>query len=330
MALLASGVANAMEVVSGSLGFNVDTGKPQLIIGLDSNPLTGKAEALAGMGTDLEGRMAALAELQQQMGQLTAGASDPQSVHITIPLPAYGSGGSFSDAIVQSGEGTSIDPALWEQSARIAYTGQVTINEFTKYVIAGEYNGDLYVPEISPRRRARGVGSVAGWFRIALPMLSDPRISRDLPPTEIARLQGSSLWDVFRTAGLGLDDAERLGAVADIAREQQRELKHGAGDASRGGGPAGVDAMCHCICQYLATLPEDDQCRRECKAQGLTCAFDEAGTDPEMAALIEQLAAMGLPAEAQASMIESLSQLSPEERKQMLDFYRSAGPPPEQ
>lgn len=268
----------------------------------------------------------------QMMAELQDAAEASMSVSIWLPFIDYGSTGSFSEVNIASNEGRSFDPAHFLATGKERYIGQVTITELTEEDLAGSYSAELFVAEPvdgSPRPRVRGVGSVSGWFRMGLPVMTDDRYELVVLPAEEARAEASALWDGLRMAGLGLDDMDRLGNIESLAHEMQEELgAHQPAAPIPGGGNLGatMPMPCICACEYLAMWPEDAPCRDQCEAQGLVCAADTPGTDPGLDAMIAELQSLGYPPDATAMIRQMLAGASPEERTMMIEMYKQAAP----
>ena len=72
-------------------------------------------------------------------------AYEEQSVQIHIPaLLDYGSSGSYSNVRISAGNGgVSLDPNALEQTKKEVWTGNLSITEFTRDVLAGSYSWTL-------------------------------------------------------------------------------------------------------------------------------------------------------------------------------------------
>lgn len=127
------------------------------------------------------GDPAALARLAEQS---QAEAEKDRTVVIDIPNLDYGVTGSFENLRIVSGEGISVTPTGRLGSrytpTRKYFTGKAVILEFTKELLTGSYDAELYLEKGTrsggPATKRDYVGHVAGEFTIINPALDDLRI----------------------------------------------------------------------------------------------------------------------------------------------------------
>ena len=260
----------------------------------------------------------AVAALAQKA--MAAEESDP-TVTIWLPLLEYGSAGSFNQVRIASDGGVSINPGVLISERREEYTGSVTIDIFDEFELWGSYSAELYTVADPPE----SVGGIEGDFHIALPILSDPRVEAVIPASERARSGASAIWDGLAAAGLGLDGLDDTDAI--VALGSPFEAGTNIPDMSSAPvasptperGNVGIDRSCVCLCAVLVTLPEDSQCRVECRENGVLCGSDlVAMPDISLEALVEfMITHGGMPEAMRAQMMQQFVGLSAEERKQM-------------
>lgn len=273
------------------------------------------------------------AAVLRMMAEIEEMAETSQSVSMFLPPIDYGGEGNFAGVRISSRDGTSFDPQHFLDTGEEKYTGSVTITDFTEDVLAGSYFGKLYVAEHvegQARPRVRKIGEASGWFRMAMPIMADSRFDRELPDAEAGRAEALALWDLMRTAGLGIQDMDRLDEMQSLSREVEGELgaREEAAPLPRAATDAELlQAPCLCECEYLAMLGEASPCHAQCRAEGLTCrARAPAGHDAELDAIIAELGTLGYPPDATAMMREMLADLPSDQRQMMLDMYKQSAP----
>jgi hypothetical protein len=285
---------------------------PTMVITIDPQFTIGAIEAARSMEP---GAVAALAQKA-----MAAEDSDP-TVTIWLPLLAYGSAGSFNEIRIASDGGVSIDPGVLVSEHREQYTGSVTIEIFDEFELWGSYHAELYTVADPPE----SVGGIEGDFHIALPIVSDPRAEAVIPKREHARSNASAIWDGLAVAGLGLDGLYDTDAISALrspsgasANIPDRSSAPAVPSPPQSGG-VGRDQSCVCLCAVLLTLPEDSQCRAECRANGVLCGSDlVAMPDISLKALVEYMITTGgMPEAMRAQMMQQYAGLSAEDRKQM-------------
>ncbi len=327
--------ASAAEVTRASVNFQIkpERSASRLVIKLEYAKAAALAEMMAFQGLNLadpEARAKAMRDFRLEIlaATLADGDTDKQAVSIHIPLLDYGAGGAFTDAVIIRNGAASFDTIRYNRDGKFKYVGDVVITEFTKLVIAGTYNGKLFIAK--PLKQVEAAGAAIGTFRIVLPVLSDPRETHDLTPVEQSRFAASVLWDALRLAGISLDDVDNMPTA--IGRTM-RNMRGGRRGGSGGGGGASAlprNQICTCECEHYAAEKVQPNCARQCQPAWRTnqCSVTSASTrqadDEEIARFKAAMQNLGMNDAAVASFSDRFQQASPGLRETMWRNLESA------
>jgi len=200
------------------------------------------------------------------------GNMDGAEVRIIIPLIDYGYSGAFSNAFLTvSAAGDEVYEAIGPQDAlpgkgiEFALAGQVSIEEYSPYVLRGTFSGDLVnmnrVPVFTEDNPTLPIHThVEGDFNIVAPWQGDKRATAILPADNPDQLR-QDLQEAFPLA-----DAE-----IDKLIEQMMEDR--AQDRAPAAAGIGSNA-CDCSCNFAENA--DPVCEPVCKATFQACSGDNS------------------------------------------------------
>jgi len=306
--------AAGSAVTEATVRFKPETSPPKLVITLSTNPIH-LIPKPATMDMD--------AIALYRMEALTYANWPDPDIEITMRLVDY-TATSVSDAIIKKGAGVSFDTGVYSLSNKIEHNGSVTITEFTEDVITGRFDAEFFT--VGLPKQPIPAGRASGWFVISNPVLNDPRIPEEFSDSELIRANLTAMWDTLRNTGLSLGQAEQLsrGSGSGNGGGTSRPLPGGAG---------GVDVFaCICECDVLVTLPPDHLCIQAdgpcyeglkiCNQHGLGHLTKPAVSDIDE--ILDIMFGADAPGETRAMMRQTLEDMSPKERTQMLEIYRLA------
>ena len=260
-----------------------------------------------GVGRFQEMSIAELQALKDMDDEMSPKFIEGGRISIAVPLVDYGFNGSFSNAMLTvSKEGGGIYSAtssravavggggLGGPTRRHVPTGQVTIEEYTPFILRGTFEGSLierrndrpYEPdEVIPI-----VNRVSGRFSIGNPFDHDSEYRAD---EEFFRQQmGLDVLDNPTMSGDGPVQPSEAFSPDDI-----RELCE-----------MGIDDH----------LPRAELCQTECAAEYQQCALNSG--DPQMQALLELLNNSAFPEELKQQYIAEFPGMNQEDRQMLLEL----------
>ena len=223
------------------------------------------------------GAFATDAALQDAMQEMYD--TEGSTVTITIPFIDYGFSGSFSNASidVNGGKGKGTLQALGPTDVQIGpgrlfpRSGNVTIDEFTPYVLRGSYSAklsDLSAVDFSKFGQDTPLPvdrEIRGTFSIAAPWEGDPRVETF---TAEGDRTDEALQDLYETfPAMRNFDLEALKAMAPSATE-------GSGQAGNlPSSPVASFPSCQCGCRIDREQPR--ACIQICKPAVLACGQEK-------------------------------------------------------
>lgn len=192
---------------------------------------------------------------------------DGHSVSIDVPLFDYGQTPSFSNAAITVGmanEKSYSAIAPMDQNGMTPLTGQVSITEYTPFVIKGTFSAALaeYVagsgPNSPPVYQSRG--NVSGSFTSVAPWMGDERI------TIIHDSQEQMADDIMNSLGVPAGMAQSMREDGTLPASMGGSPGGGAG--SSGGGAVGTpECTCECDMKPFA----DELCNMLCEEEFAAC-----------------------------------------------------------
>ena len=212
-------------------------------------------------------------------------------------------------------------------------SGEVTIDEYSQYVLSGSFRADLIDEEAGSADNPVIARTVYGRFRIPAPFTGDENFELVSEQFEDEMIQ--SMLEMMPTGHEPMQEIIRqAGAPPAIMCEKldQYQLRAiGMEEACEGiVGAAGISAkvvsVCSCECdarQREKPLPE---CQSQCDAEWRQCPSGEAqlsgGLAEEIAHYRSLMQARGLPLEMQDVMIEQYKKMPEWQRKLTIQGYQ--------
>lgn len=259
--------------------FLYDPCGPQMSISLTVAPgnyLTlGQASAQGGQAGQLMGSLQAMAQTStfdsmEVMPELAErmDAIDGSSVSIVTPLFDYGFTGSFSNAqisVTMQGGDRLTSRGNIDSTCRAPLTGQVTIEEYTPFIVRGSFSAQVVEfgapPENSCQAPITRSESVSGTFASVAPWRQDERV------VVVNDSEAVMKEDIMNALGVPAGVAHALeegGAAAAAGAAAQSGGGSGSGTS---GGTLGSDCSCECDMRELA----DELCEFFCEAEFAAC-----------------------------------------------------------
>lgn len=233
----------------------------------------GQASAQGGLAGQMMGSMQAMAQTSafdanEVVPELAAkmDAIDGSSVSIRTPLFDYGFSGSFSNAHIsvtmRDGEILTSRGAM-DSTCRAPLTGQVTIEEYTPFIVRGSFSARVVEfgapPENSCQAPITRSESVSGTFASVAPWRQDERVVVVQDSVEVMKEDIMSALGVSAGMAIPMDGDGGPGGSGSGSPSSS---------ASVGGGPMG-GAACTCECEIKDIA--DELCAMLCEEEFAVC-----------------------------------------------------------
>ncbi len=201
-------------------------------------------------------------------------AHNAPKIKIVFPMIDYGYSGTFNNILITtSSSGLKLKTAKKDEfsEGHTGFTGTITIEEYSPYVMKGSYSGELYsyVGTNAPYRgplpskrekqiKISATGSVNGEFNILSPWKGDARMNDGIEsPLAIVDPMKNDIKRLAAKYGIDVDIDKEFEAVEANAQRNAR----GPSSSSN------VYGDCNCSCNFTqSTAPK---CQTTCRA-----AFD--------------------------------------------------------
>lgn len=202
----------------------------------------------------------------------TRAADEGQKIKIVIPMIDYGYSGTFNNILIKTSksEDTYQTQKRNQYGDHIGFTGSVTIEEYSPFVMKGSYSGQLYSYEFESGKDYRGpawqrqpvkrvvTGTLNGKFNVLSPWKGDERIEETVD-------YQSAIVDPMK------NDIKRLASKYGIDIDVDKEFEKVDVNSNRNSGQKSsaksVYGDCNCSCNF--TQSATTQCKTVCRA-----AFD--------------------------------------------------------
>ncbi len=211
-----------------------------------------------------------------------------KKIIITIPMIDYGFSGSFNNILINISDKTrggrrgysSVVQGLTDKDHHTEYTGSITIEKYTRFILKGSYSAPLRKYGSIPARDIKcpafsdpstppctlftleGTGKIEGQFNILSPWKDDDRLNKGIDTK-------SSFVDPLKNDIKGM--VAQFGIDIDVDKEF---AKAGIGNSNPSAGSkssSGKDIYggCNCSCNFVqsATI----QCKTACSAAFSAC-----------------------------------------------------------
>ncbi|HKJ17994.1 MAG TPA: hypothetical protein VJ984_11625 [Xanthomonadales bacterium] len=258
--------------------FRYDPCGPQMHISLTVAPgnylSLGQASAQGGAAGQVMGSLQAMAqtsafdtmEVVPEM-QAKISAIDGSSVSISTPLFDYGFSGSFSNALIsvtmRNDERLSSRGAM-DSNCRAPLTGQVTIEEYTPFIVRGSFSARVVdfgqPPENSCQAPITRSESVSGTFASVAPWREDERVVVMNDSEEVMR------EEIMNALGVPAGMANRLTEDGNPGSQDPGGTGSSSGSSSGGGF---LDPDCSCECENREAA--DELCEFFCEVEFAAC-----------------------------------------------------------
>lgn len=235
-------------------------------------------------------------EMMMKMGVTPQSAEKSTEIEIVIPLIDYGFSGSFSNILIKVSTRNeaykSVEQGLTNKDSKYEFTGSVTIEKYSPYVLKGSYTAPLKRYEAISARDIKcpafsdpstppctitkqvGTGNVNGQFNILSPWRNDSRLNNSID-------RKVSFVDPF-AKDIGAKATE-FGIDVDVDEEFAKAGLGSSGSSARSGPSSASVAKepyggCNCSCNFVNTATA--QCKTACSATFSACN-GERHTPPE-------------------------------------------------
>ncbi|PHR56107.1 MAG: hypothetical protein COA43_14350 [Robiginitomaculum sp.] len=202
----------------------------------------------------------------------TRAADEGQKIKIVIPMIDYGYSGTFSNISIKASKSEDSYETLKrnQYGDHIGFTGSVTIEEYSPFVMKGSYSGQVYSYEFESGKDYRGpawqrqpvkrvvTGTLNGKFNILSPWKGDDRINETID-------YQSAVVDPMKNDIKRL--AARYGIDIDVDKEFEKVDVNTNRNSRQKSNAKSVYGDCNCSCNF--TQSATNQCKTVCRA-----AFD--------------------------------------------------------